>query len=130
MSNPRVKCSVDQCTHYMPGEYCQAARIDIYNEEDGRSVASTSDQTLCKSFHKRKTVGDMIGTFSNINVGGIVSAMLPGQQITPEVKCFVNSCDYWSSGNYCHSADIHVNGPNAGKNEDTDCHTFKPRSGK
>jgi hypothetical protein len=131
MSNPRVKCSVDQCTHYAPGDYCQAARIDIYNEETSTATASTSSETQCKAFHKRKTVGDMVGALHNINVGGLVSGpFLDGQQISPEVKCYVNSCTHWDSGNYCHATSIHVQGNNAGKNEDTDCETFKPELGK
>jgi hypothetical protein len=129
MSNPRVRCSVDQCTHYWRGDYCNAASIDIYNEETGQSMASTSSETQCKSFHKRKTVGDMVGALHNINVGGLVSGpFIEGKQITPAVQCFVNTCTHWDSGNYCHASQIHVQGGNAAKNEDTDCETFKPKA--
>lgn len=130
-TNPRVKCSVDQCTHYMTGDYCSAARIDVYNEAMGDSMASSSSATQCKSFHKRKTIGDMVGSLHNVNFGGLVSGpFIDGKQITPEVKCFVNSCTHWTSGDLCHASEIHVQGMNAGRNEDTDCETFKPKSGK
>jgi len=130
-SNPRVKCSVDQCTHNMAGEYCSAANIDIYNEASGDAIASTSSETQCKSFHQRKTVGDMVGSMHNVNVGGLVSGpVMNGKQITPAVKCFVNNCTHWDSGDYCHASEIHVQGMNSGKTEDTDCETFEPKSGK
>lgn len=128
-SNPRVKCSVDQCTHNVAGEYCTAANIDIYNEAMGDSIANSTGATQCRSFHQRKSVGDMVGSLHNINVGGLVSGVLmDGQQVTPGVKCFVNSCTHWNSGDYCHASEIHVQGNNAGKSEDTDCETFKPKT--
>jgi hypothetical protein len=112
----------------MSGDYCQAARIDVYNEASSDANAATSAQTQCKSFHKRKTIGDMVGSMHNINYGGLMSGpFIDGQQITPEVKCFVNTCTHWNSGNLCHATDIHVKGPNASENEDTDCETFKPK---
>lgn len=128
-SNPRVKCSVDQCTHNINGDYCSAAHVDVYNEAMSDSMAGSSSQTQCKSFHNRKTVGDMVGSLHNVNVGGLMSgSFMDGKQVTPEVACFVNSCTHWDSGNYCHASEIHVNGMNAGKNEDTDCETFKPKN--
>jgi hypothetical protein len=33
MPKPVVKCIVDQCTHYMHGDQCMAAKVSIYNEE-------------------------------------------------------------------------------------------------
>ncbi|MGL5514145.1 MAG: DUF1540 domain-containing protein [Sporomusa sp.] len=127
MSNPTVKCTVDQCTHYMPGDQCMAAKISVYNDE-AQGTSSHSQDTLCKAFHHRKTMGDMIGAFHNANIGGSVSAaFLEGTQITPAVECFVNQCMYWDNGNYCNAEQIHVAGVNASKTEDTDCETFKAR---
>jgi len=125
MSNPMVKCSVDQCTHYMPGEQCMAAKISVYNDELKGDSGKPQD-TLCKAFHHRKTMGDMVGAFHNANIGGTMSAaFLEGTQITPAVECFVNNCKFWDNGNYCNAESIHVAGPNASKTADTDCETFE-----
>ncbi len=67
MSNPIVKCTVDQCSHYMPGDQCMAAKISIYNEEATGKSEQVKD-TQCKSFHDRKTMGDMIGALHNANI--------------------------------------------------------------
>ncbi len=125
MLNPIVKCTVDQCTHYMPGDQCMAAKISIYNEEDS-GESETSRDTQCKSFHHRKTMGDMVGAFHNANIGGTISAaFLDGTQVTPTVECFVNNCRFWHSNNLCNAHHIEVDGVNAAKTTDTDCKTFK-----
>jgi len=125
MTNPIVKCVVDQCTHYMPGDQCMAAKISIYNEED-TGESETSRDTQCKSFHHRKTMGDMVGALHNANIGGTVSAaFLDGTQVTPVVECFVNKCKYWHGHNLCNAHHIDVIGVNAAKTTDTDCKTFQ-----
>lgn len=122
-ANPGVKCSVDQCTHYMPGDQCMAAKISIYNHETGESHTSTDTQ--CKSFHQRKTMGDVVGALHNANIGGtMMAAFVDGKQITPVVECFVNNCKFWDNKNLCKASDIEVAGNNAGRPEDTDCKTF------
>lgn len=124
MSNPIIKCTVDQCTHYMPGDQCMAAKISVYNDEE-RGESQKPENTQCKSFHHRKTIGDMVGALHNVNIGGTVSAaFMEGTQITPVVECFVNNCTHWQDGNACNAGNIHVAGPNAGKTQDTDCETF------
>lgn len=123
-TNPMVKCTVDQCTHYMPGDQCMAAKISVYNDE-GTGASSSSSDTQCKSFHHRKTMGDMVGALHNANWGGTISAaFVDGKQITPNVECFVDNCKYWESGNFCSAGEIKVSGPHAGKTSDTDCATF------
>ncbi|MGI6092965.1 MAG: DUF1540 domain-containing protein [Veillonellaceae bacterium] len=126
-ANPTVKCTVDQCTHYMPGDQCMAAKISIFNDETtGKS--STSADTQCKAFHHRKTVGDMVGALHNVNVGGMVSsAFLNGTQVTPTVECFVSNCKFWENGNLCHASEIKVAGANAARTPDTDCETYQPK---
>lgn len=127
LSNPVVKCTVDSCTHYMPGDQCMAAKISVYNDEDS-GKSSVSDDTLCKSFHSRKTVGDVVGAFHNANIGGVMSApFVGGTQITPQVECFVRSCKYWDEHNHCEAEAIHVVGKNAATTSDTDCHTYETR---
>lgn len=123
-SNPKVRCTVDQCTHYMPGDQCMAAKISVYNNE-GNGKSSDIEDTQCKSFHHRKTVGDMIGAFHNANIGGtMTAAFTDGTQITPVVECFVNNCKHWQSGGYCVAENIDIAGANAAKTADTDCRTF------
>lgn len=123
-NNPTVKCTVDQCTHYMPGDQCVAAKISVYNTEASGESQSSSD-TQCKSFHQRKSMGDMIGSLHNVNVGGAVSgAFIDGTQITPNVECFVNNCKHWHEGNACSAVEIQVDGRNAATTADTDCQTF------
>lgn len=125
--NPIVKCGVDQCTHWMPGNQCMAAKIGIYNDERSGESHSSAD-TQCKSFHAGKGIGDYIGALHNANVGGTVkAAFVPGTQITPSVECYVTNCTYWKTGNYCHAPAIEVNGPHASKTTDTDCQTFKTK---
>ncbi len=127
MSNPIVKCVVDQCTHYMPGDQCMAAKVSIYNEETSGKSEKSRD-TQCKSFHHRKTMGDMMGAFHNANIGGTISAaFLDGTQVTPVVECFVNNCKYWESNNLCNARHIDVSGVNAAKTTDTDCSTFEEK---
>ncbi len=126
-TNPKVKCTVDQCTHYMPGDQCMAAKISVYNDETS-GVSQTSQDTQCKSFHHRKTMGDMIGALHNANIGGAVSAaFLDGTQVTPVVECFVNNCAHWENNNLCNASGIEVAGENAAKSPDTDCETFKEK---
>lgn len=123
-TNPMVKCTVDQCTHYMPGDQCMAAKISVYNNEESASAEASRD-TQCKSFHHRKTMGDLVGALHNANVAGAVTgAFMDGKQITPSVECFVSGCKYWDSGNNCSAGSIAVIGANAAKTDDTDCQTF------
>jgi hypothetical protein len=127
LQNPIVKCTVDQCTHYMPGDQCMAAKISIYNEEATGDSEQFKD-TQCKSFHHRKTMGDIVGAFHNANIGGTVSAaFIDGTQITPAVECFVNSCKHWHGDNVCNAAYIDVIGVNAAQTPDTDCSTFEEK---
>lgn len=44
------------------------------------------------------------------------------------VKCVVDSCEYWSSGNHCTASTIEVQPPHASDTEETDCATFSPKS--
>jgi len=127
MANPVVTCAVDQCTHYMAGNQCMAAKVSIYNEAT-TGTSNKSKDTQCKSFHQRKTMGDMLGALHNANVGGTVSAaFLDGTQITPVVECFVNNCKHWQSDNLCNACHIDVVGVNAAQTPDTDCSTFEEK---
>ncbi len=43
------------------------------------------------------------------------------------VKCVVNNCTYWNSGNKCMAQAIEIQPPAAADTEETDCATFLPR---
>lgn len=43
------------------------------------------------------------------------------------VKCVVDSCEYWNSGNKCLASMIEIQPPNARDTEETDCATFRPK---
>ena len=40
------------------------------------------------------------------------------------VKCVVNTCAYWASGDQCLARSIEIQPPNAQNTETTDCATF------
>ena len=42
------------------------------------------------------------------------------------IKCVVNTCHYYGSGDHCHADKIEVQSPNASTPEMTDCATFLP----
>lgn len=47
-----------------------------------------------------------------------------------DVKCEVQSCNYWDQGNGCNADNIYVvaHSQQARNSEETDCKTFKPKS--
>lgn len=44
------------------------------------------------------------------------------------VKCVVNTCHYYSSGDQCTASAIEIQPRNAANTEETDCNTFRPKS--
>lgn len=48
--------------------------------------------------------------------------------ITEGVKCVVNSCHYYKSGDLCTAGKIEIKPKNATTSEETDCGTFKSDS--
>jgi len=43
------------------------------------------------------------------------------------VKCVVDSCYYYESGDRCMAERIEVKPPNSANIEETDCNTFRPK---
>ncbi len=126
MNGPFVKCEVNTCTHWVPGNLCGAANIDILHEEEGR-MSETAEQTECKTFYNRGGVSSYLGSADNVNWGGMVSEVLtPGRQMSPTVTCVVDSCRYWEEGDLCNAESIEVSGRNADECQDTNCETFEP----
>ncbi len=46
----------------------------------------------------------------------------------PRVKCEVDTCKYWESGNLCQAQSIEITGREARNVHSTDCSTFENRS--
>ncbi|KNY28815.1 DUF1540 domain-containing protein [Pseudobacteroides cellulosolvens] len=44
------------------------------------------------------------------------------------IKCVVNSCHYYMSGDYCAAERIEVQPRNAADSQETDCATFIPEA--
>jgi hypothetical protein len=44
------------------------------------------------------------------------------------IKCVVNSCHYYMSGDKCSAQKIEVQPRDANSSEETDCATFKPET--
>ncbi|MFC4403013.1 DUF1540 domain-containing protein [Gracilibacillus xinjiangensis] len=47
-----------------------------------------------------------------------------------DVKCEVNNCKYWMTGNRCDADSIYVvshTGNRASNEQETDCHTFEAK---
>lgn len=47
-----------------------------------------------------------------------------------DVKCEVNSCNFWAAGNKCAATSIYVvnhQGNHARHSSETDCKTFQPK---
>jgi hypothetical protein len=51
--------------------------------------------------------------------------------VAKDVKCEVNSCNYWGAGNLCNASSIYVVNRSirhATTSEETDCKTFEPKA--
>ncbi|MFC4320418.1 DUF1540 domain-containing protein [Litchfieldia salsa] len=126
--NPNVKCNVNTCTHYLYGDRCGAANIDILHEQETQ-MSEIVDQTMCKTFHDAKNVWSYLGSADNINVLGTAAGLVnPEYQVNPNVMCSVSSCKYWGEGSICIAEAIEVNGMNSNECQDTNCQTFVLRS--
>ncbi|KAJ49189.1 hypothetical protein BD780_003131 [Clostridium tetanomorphum] len=44
----------------------------------------------------------------------------------PGIKCVVNTCHYYMSGDHCSASQIEVQPKNASNTQETDCATFIP----
>ena len=54
--------------------------------------------------------------------------MVSKQDVIHRVKCVVDSCEYWQSGNQCTASSIEIQPPHATDIEETDCATFKVKA--
>lgn len=44
------------------------------------------------------------------------------------VKCVVDSCHFWDSGDHCVAHEIEIQPPNSSNTQETDCATFMPNN--
>ncbi len=125
--SPVVKCVVNTCTHYIPGDLCSATNIDILYEEVGK-MSENSEQTECKTFEIRSSLSNMLGSMDNLNLAGAVTELFSsGTQLTPSVTCIVESCKYYKEGNLCDAKEIDISGKNANECQDTNCASYFPK---
>lgn len=73
-----MKCEVNTCTHWIPGDLCAAGNIDILNEEEGK-MSRLAEQTECKTFYRRRGLANIMGSIDNVNWGGMLSEPLPAR---------------------------------------------------
>lgn len=123
--SPTVKCVVNTCNHYVPGDLCIADNIDILNEEVGK-MSEIAEQTMCKTFSERSSVPNYLGSLDNKNWDGLLTAAFQkGTQVTPTVTCVVDTCKYWDDGDVCIADSIEVTGRDAKECQTTNCETFE-----
>jgi hypothetical protein len=128
LAGPKVKCVVDTCTHYLPGNLCGAYNIDIMHEEEGH-MSEIREQTMCKTFSHRTGIAQMLGSLDNVNWGGALGNLLiPDYNLKPSVTCTVASCKYWGEGSICVANGIEITGAGSNECQDTNCETFERRS--
>ncbi|HHV94483.1 MAG TPA: DUF1540 domain-containing protein [Firmicutes bacterium] len=124
--HPKVVCEADTCTHWLPGDVCGAANIDILNEEE--QAAESVEHTMCKTFAERRGLANLLGSADNVNWrGAIEAAIIPGKDLSPTTTCVVDSCVYWEEGNLCAADEIFISGSGATECQDTNCETFRKK---
>ncbi len=124
MSNPKVKCVVDTCVHWIEGDLCSAANIDVLGE-----TARSDEGTSCKTFQHRGGAGNMIASLDNANYFGMLKqSVFGGKSLTPSTACIVETCRYWERGNRCNADSIEITGRDAQRYETTNCATFEERA--
>ncbi len=124
--NPVVKCVVNTCNHYVPGDLCVAENIDVL-QQDVNNMSQDIDDTMCKTFSERSSIPNYLGSLDNKNWDGLVSAFKPGPQVTPTVTCVINTCKYWDRGDICLAESIEITGKSAKECQQTNCQTFSNR---
>ncbi len=51
-----------------------------------------------------------------------------GENPISRVKCVVNTCGFYESGDHCLASQIEIQPRNASDTEETDCATFYPKN--
>jgi hypothetical protein len=109
-----VVCTADYCEYWTEGNLCNADSIVVKNIESGRE-ASTIDETMCDTFKMRKNDGALNGQGSGAQDGNI----------SLDVSCTVDSCEYWGEGDRCVADKITVSGMDVKSEEGTACETYE-----
>lgn len=88
-------------------------------------MAQTVGMTECKTFALNHSLANMVGSLDNVNWSGMAAGAWGGKNgINPAVRCVVESCRYWGSGDVCDASAILVTGDHARECQDTHCATF------
>lgn len=139
MSLPEVKCNVNTCAYWVPGDLCRAGVIRVDDGVVG-AVPAGGNGSRCATFVNGRGVGDFLTTLTNTNWPGLIQEPFrSGWQMSPRVACSVRNCLYWreaapeqrgevASPGGCGAGSIQVNGSGATLDAETDCATFIPRS--
>lgn len=122
--NPRVKCTVNTCTHYLHGDRCGAANIDVMHEDETQ-MSTQHEETMCKTFSHARNIFSYLGSADNVNWGGsIVGLINADYPVEPTVRCTISSCKFWGEGSICLAESIEISGVNSDECHDTNCATF------
>lgn len=119
---PLVTCRVCRCAHNVGGKKCNAAVIEVCN--DDRVGAEKTD---CGTFIPRDFSGTLL-TLNNINYSGLVAQAFSGEHfVNPEVVCTVCDCRYRGENKACLADNIEIGTHDAQNSTETRCKTFSQK---
>ncbi|MBS4021784.1 MAG: DUF1540 domain-containing protein [Dethiobacter sp.] len=117
---PKVVCRVAYCAHNLGGEICNAAVIEI-NEDD----CFGSEQTDCSTFIPREFSGSLL-SLENVNYSGLVAQAFSGNyETSPQVRCLMSSCCFNDGQEHCRAEDVEIFSSSAHSTPETLCSTFR-----
>lgn len=124
--NPEVKCIVNACTHWIPGNICSAGNINILNETEN-TTSKSKEETICSTFEKRQGLDGLIDSADNINWIEFAEELVGiGRQLNPTVTCIVDTCKYHNKDDLCQIDSIEITyKKNSEYSKSTNCTTFE-----
>jgi hypothetical protein len=116
---PRVICRVAYCAHNLGGELCNAAVIEVNEDE-----RSGSERTDCGTFIPREFSGSLL-SLENVNYSGLVAQAFSGRHAAdPDVRCTMTTCRFHDGDIRCRAKAVKIQGDGAHLSAETLCHTF------
>ncbi|WP_442870393.1 DUF1540 domain-containing protein [Aneurinibacillus sp. Ricciae_BoGa-3] len=122
----KVKCVAENCVFWLPGNYCDAGHIDVTNNQEGRA-ASTVDETICLTFAAREPEIQMNPDKNKLLENLLTDDGKTDAGIHPEVRCIVDSCEYWGKGDSCLKDHIGILYKESTKAVETACEDYEKR---
>lgn len=120
---PQVTCRVFRCAHNISGEKCNAAVIEVCDDDRG-----VTEKTDCSTFIPRNFSGTLLN-LNNVNYSGLVAeAFSGGHYVNPDVACTVGNCRYRGEGNTCLAGQIEIEASDAKSSAETRCKTYRENS--